>query len=372
MTIGGVALARRTTTAYERLGDATKVDDARGYVLRHPELVDELTTLPVVTDSWVGGIGVAKVDGDNTFVGITAGPREPSPLIDPIVLDGRLPRASPDPDVIEIVLREDFQRDVEIPLGSRFPVQFLSEADYFRFDTGFEDGQVHGPHAVLEVVGTVRLAGGLSTVPPSFASAAALESHPEAFIGTSYFVRLDGGDAAYPDLEAAIEDLTGTRTLPPEAEEFSIVDVSDTSIAKASVDNTAMLLGRALMILALSTAVVGGVAVTQALARHHTATARAREVEQALGLTKAQQTAARLLTGVLPAVLATVVAAIGALAAARIEPIGAVDLYEPHPGQHCDEADDEDREVEGGAGVLAATVLTGTIQGRRQAQHRGW
>ena len=127
-------------------------------------------------------------------------------------------------------------------------------------------------------------------MPPSFASAAALESHPEAFIGTSYFVRLAGGRAGYPELEAAIEDLVGDRTLPPEAEEFSVVDVSDTSIAAASIDNTALLLGRALLLLALSTAVVGGVAVTQALARHHTATARAREVEQALGMTRAQQT----------------------------------------------------------------------------------
>ena len=178
-----------------------------------------------------------------------------------------------------------------MPLGSAFPVQFLSEADYFRFDSGFEDGKVHGPTAVVEVVGTVRMAGGFATVPPSFASEAALESHPDAFIGTSYFLRLVDGRAGFPELEAAIEDLVGDRTLPPEAEEFSVVDVSDTSIAAASVDNTALLLGRALMLLALATAMVGGVAVTQALARHHTATARSREVEQALGMTRAQQTA---------------------------------------------------------------------------------
>ena len=98
------------------------------------------------------------------------------------------------------------------------------------------------------------------------------------------------------------------------------------------MDNTAILLGRALMIFALSTAVVGGVAIIQALARHHTGTARAREVELALGLTRAQQTAARLLSGLLPAGVATILATIGALAATRIEPIGAIHLYEPHPG----------------------------------------
>ena len=89
VAISGVALARRTTTAYDRLGEETEVDDARGGVLRYPELVDELTELPVVTDSWVGGFGIAKIEGDNTFIGITAGPRVPSPIFDPIVLDGR-------------------------------------------------------------------------------------------------------------------------------------------------------------------------------------------------------------------------------------------------------------------------------------------
>ncbi len=213
----------------------------------------------------------------------------------------------------------------------------------------------------------MRIAGGFSTVPPSFASAAALESHPDAFIGTSYFVRLAGGRAGYPELEAGIEDLVGDRTLPPEAEEFSVVDVSDTSIAAASIDNTALLLGRALLLLALSTAVVGGVAVTQALARHHTATARAREVEQALGMTRAQQTSARLLSGLLPAALATALAAIGAIAAAGIEPIGAVDLYEPHPGTAINVTVLLVGLAVVFAGVLAATALTGAIQGRRRS-----
>jgi hypothetical protein len=368
VAIGGIALSRRTTTAYDRLGETTKVDDARGYVLRYPELVDELTELPVVTDSWVGGIGVAKVEGDNTFVGITAGPREPSPILDPIVLDGRLPQASSDPEVIEIVLREDFQREFNLPLGSTFPVQFLSEADYFRFDSLVRDGgEVHGPTAVLEVVGTVRMAGGFSTVPPAFASGDALESHPEAFIGTSFFLRLADGSADFPELETSIDDLAGDRTLPPEAEEFSVVDLSDTSIAEASVENTASLLGVALLIFALSTAVVGGVAVIQALARHHTATARDRDVEQALGMSRAQQTGARLLAGLLPAGIATALAAAGAIAAAGIEPIGAIDLYEPHPGAAMNVTVLLVGLAVVFTGVLAATALTGALQGRRRA-----
>ena len=197
----------------------------------------------------------------------------PSPLIDPIVLEGRLPHASPDPDVIEIVLREDFQREFDVPLGSEFPVQFLSEADYFRFDTGFEGGEVHGPRPCSRSsapcgwpAASPRCPRRSRARPPS-SRIPTRSSAPATSSGSTAAAR------ATRSWRPRIEDLVGDRTLPPEAEEFSVVDVSDTSIAAASVDNTALLLGRALMLLALSTAVVGGVAVTQALARHHTATA---------------------------------------------------------------------------------------------------
>ncbi|MET0902229.1 MAG: hypothetical protein ABWZ52_03225, partial [Acidimicrobiales bacterium] len=125
VSISGIALARRTTTAYDRLGEATKVDDARGAVLRYPELAEEIIELPSVTESWLGGIGIAKIDGTNNFVAVTAGPREPSEIIKPIVLEGRLPRASADPEVIEVVLREDFAREIGVPIGMKFPATFL-------------------------------------------------------------------------------------------------------------------------------------------------------------------------------------------------------------------------------------------------------
>ena len=85
-------------------------------------------------------------------------------------------------------------------------------------------------------------------------------------------------------------------------------------------------------------------------------------------MTRAQQTAARLLAGLLPAVLATALAAIGAVVAAGIEPIGAVDLYEPHPGAAINVTVLVVGLVAVFAGVLAATALTGAIQGRRRTE----
>ena len=241
----------------------------------------------MVTDSWVGGIGIGQVEGENTFLGIMAGPREPSPIIDPIVLEGRLPQASPDPDVIEVVLARGLPARGRRPDGHRVPRPVPHRGGLLplrhrvrgrggpRARGGGRGGRHGAPgrwrhHDPADLRERRRA----SSRTPTRSSAAC------------YFVRLDGGAAGFEDFAAAVEDLVGDRTLPPEAAEFSVVDVSDTAIAAAAVDNTAVLLGRALMLFALSTAVVGGFAVVQALARHHTASAGAREVEQALGLTR--------------------------------------------------------------------------------------
>ena len=363
-TVGAVSLARRTTTAYDRLGTATGVDDARGTVLVHADLLQEVVSLPMVTERWTGRFAVAQVDDDQVFLGLIAGPEEPSPLGRPILLDGRLP-GSATGGVIEIALREDFQRAFDIPLGTELPVRFLDQADYFRFDTGFEGGAPHGPPGTFRVVGTVRLAGGSSTVPPAFAGPEALSEHPDAFLGWSYFVRLRGGSAAFDDFEAAVEELSANRALPPEGQEFVVADASSTGAADAAAENTAGLLGRGLGVLAVTVALVGGFALVQALARHHAAGASAHEVERALGLTRAQQVGARLLAGAIPTATAALVTVVGAVATAGLEPIGAIYQYEPNPGRAVNVA-----VIVGGALIAALVVLIATGLTSDAAQRR--
>ncbi|MEQ1786941.1 MAG: FtsX-like permease family protein, partial [Acidimicrobiales bacterium] len=188
---------------------------------------------------------------------------------------------------------------------------------------------------------------------------------PDAFAGSSWFVGLAGGAASVGDFTTAVEELAADLSLPPEASEFSVVDVSDTSVAAAAVDNSALLLGRALMALAVAAIVVGGFGVLQTLARHHTASARAREIEPALGLTRGQQAAARLVTGLVPAVLAAVITGVAALLTARVEPIGAIHLYEPHPGAALNLTVMGVGVVSVLLAVLLAAVLTGRPSGRR-------
>lgn len=365
-TVGALAVARRTTTAHDRLAEQTGADDARGTVVMHDDLVDEIVGLPEVTASWVGRGGIGQVEGTFQFLGITAGPVEPSPLMRGVVLDGRRPAAAAEDDVIEVALRDDFQRAFAVPLGTEFPVRFLTLDDYFRFDTGFTGGQPNGPRLRIRVVGTIRVPDDSRTVPPAFAGPEALRDHPGAFEpGASWFVRLAEGHASFDEFRAKVETLAATRSLPPEGGEFEVTTVTDTTIASVSVDHTAGLLGRALLALAAAVGLAGLLAVSQSFARHHIATATQRTVESALGLTGVDRAIARLLTAAVPATAAGVLTAVGAVLAGRIDPIGAVGNYEPNPGPAVNLAI-------GGAGVavvvvlvMASCVVTSAIQNRR-------
>lgn len=364
-TVGSLALARRTTTAHDRLAAQTHADDARGTVLVHDDLVERIVSLPEVTESWTGRIGVAQVEGTYQFLGVTAGPTTASPLLHPIVLDGRLP-ARAEGDVIEVALREDFQRVFHIALGTEVTVRFLTLADYFRFDTGFAGGQPNGPRLRIRIVGTIRMADDSRTVPPAFAAPEALLDHPDAFEpGASWFVRLAHGQASFDRFRARVDALAAERTLPPEAGEFVVADVTDTTSAGVSVDHTATLLGRALLALAAAVGVAGLVAVIQAFARHHLASASQRSVESALGLTSAERGVARLVTSVVPAAAAGALTAAGVVAAGRLDPIGAIANYEPNPGPAVNLAVGAVGVVVVMVVVIAASVVTSAIHTRR-------
>jgi len=356
--IGSLALARRTTTAYERLSQATGMDDARGLVVHHLDLIDEIVRLPAVTAHWTGRMSIAQVDGEQNFLGIVAGPEAPSPLYRPLVLEGRLPRDDGDPATAEIALRDDFQREVHLPLGTEIPVRFLSEADYFRFDTGFTGGHANGPEMTLRVVGTVRLAGGFGSVPPGLGGPDLLQE-PDLAIGGAYFVRLQDGQRSFDEFAEAAAALAATRDLPPEADEFSVLEVTDPTKASAAVDHTASLLGRALLAVALAAGGAGLVTLVQLCARHNSARAGAQEVAVALGLTRRERVLVRIGVAALPAGVAVTVAFGGAVLASGIRPIGAILDYETRTGAVLNRALVATGVALVGSVVVAACVAAG-------------
>ena len=337
VAISGIALARRTTTAYDRLGEATKVDDARGTVLRYPELADEIVDAP--DGHRAAGSAASASPRSRARTPSSASSPAPAsrpPIIDPIVLEGRLPQASPDPDVIEIVLarglpargRRADRHGVPRPVPHRGGLLPLRHGLRGRRGPRPRGGARGGRH---RAPGRRLLDGRRrpSRARPRF------ESHPDAFIGGELLRpprrTAPPGSTTFDDRRRGARSAAARSRPRPPSSPWSTPSTRRST--EAAVDNTAMLLGRALMIFALSTAVVGGVAVVQALARHHTGDRprpRGRAGAGADPGAADRRPAAR--RACVPPALATILAAIGALAAARIEPIGAIDLYEPHPG----------------------------------------
>lgn len=362
--VGALAVARRTETAYPRLEAAARIGDAHGFTLVD-DLATEIVDLPSVAERWTGRFGVAQLEGSFTFLGVAAGPDGESAMLQPVLVEGRLP-ASTGGDVVEIVLRDDFQRETGVTVGTDLPARFLTQADYFSFDTGFAGGEPHGPSLVLRVVGVVRLPGGSASMPPTLAARDALREHPAAFEpGVLWFVRLMDGARTTSSFADGVDELAAAHSLPPEASEFAATDVTITSTASEGIDHTAVLLRRALLSVAIAIAAAGAVAVAQALARHHAAGRASAAVEAALGFSSLQRLAARLMAASLPAAIAAGVTASAAVWASGIEPLGAIGNYEPRPGSATNVSLVVAGVVAATAMVLLLTAATSVLAGRR-------
>jgi hypothetical protein len=331
VAVGALALARRTSTAYERLAAATALDDARGLVIAD-EAVDEIVRLPGVTSSWTGRIGVAQLGERLAYVALIAGPDEPSPLYRPVVVDGRMP----DPGAAdELVLDEEFARVSELATGDRLDLRFLTGEDLRRFDTGFEGGRPNGPELELEVVGVVRNGGRSRGVAPAYAGPGFLRAHPDALEpGAQFFVRLEDGADGYPAFALRAEAVAARYAEDDggAGAEFRPVDLTDPDEGRATVATTVRVLATALVLLTAVVLLAGLLAVRQVLARHHAARAPDRRVERVLGLTTGEQRRARVLASGVAAAVAFVVTAVGGFASGVLEPIGGIRFVEPRPG----------------------------------------
>ena len=224
-----------------------------------------------------------------------AGPRDPSPIIDPILARGpasaglvRSGRHRGRARARTSSASSTSRSGTEVPR----PVPHRGGLLPLRHRVRGRRGRTV-PTAVVEVVGTVRMAGGVHHHPPDLRERRRPASRTPR--RSSAACTSSASRAAPPASTTSRPRSRSSAAIArcrPRAAEFAVVDVSDTAIAAAAVDNTAVLLGRALMVFALAAAVVGGFAVVQAWPATTPRARGAREVEQALGLTRGQQTAA--------------------------------------------------------------------------------
>lgn len=321
------ATARRTATAYDRLVEASAIEDVRA-LLFDPSLAADVAALPGVEASWTSSLAVARLDRPGVvYTGWIVGPQPPPGLALPVVVEGR----AADPGrVDEVTVDEGYAEAFGLGVDEVLGYDFLTPEEVNQFDTGF--GDPDGPHVEVRVVGLTRAPGGQDQSPVLATPAFAARYGADVAAGSVVALRLAAGPGGIPALRTALDELLADLPPPPAGVDFAPVQLNDPLEDRADVEAASSVLVLGLLAFLLVGGVVGLVAAGQALTRHHAAGAEAQRIEAALGLTATERATARLLVLVPGIALAALVAGAGGLAAGVVEPLGAVARYEPAPG----------------------------------------
>lgn len=332
MVTSSLVLARRTTTAYDRLTAATQPADAQVFVNVGPGGAEAVADLPGVESSWITQLGVGALGEERVYLALLGATDDPpADLFRPRIIDGRTPHEGAAEAMIAGETADSLA-EAGIRVGDRLPLRFLTGDDYRSFDTGF--GVPAGPEVEVTLVGTYQMAGGSEGVPPLLAAPGFARTHPDALAaGEVVFLRLDAGEAGIADLRRQLDGLERRFSVPPGGEEFDPFQVVVPGEARTELDTTARVLAAGLAALAGVAALVALVLLAQGFNRYHGGDTDAEPAHTALGLTAGQLLAARLVASLPVAVLAGVLAAAGAVAAAGLEPLGSLRQFEPHPGR---------------------------------------
>lgn len=347
--LGAAQLARRTSTAYERLERASGAPDAIVLATASDTSPTRITRLPGVARSWAAVNAIARVrTGAVTYVGVSAGVEPPPPgLFTPVIVAGRAPRATADD---ELLVSEHFATAADIHVGDVVPLHFLTRDEVAQFDTGF--GEPDGPRIRMRVVGIARGAFGSRANGPAVFSTPAFARRAEQAESSfaTVFVQLrDRRDL--PAFRRAVDRAGDELRSSSGSEEFASFQLLEPGREGPVVAVTARVLVTGLMVFALLAAASALLAVGLALRRSRWLRASTQDdVLRALGVTRPQ----RLLAFVLAATPFVAVTSLGALAlgvvAGRLGPLGSLGAQEPHPGWHVN--------VAGlAAGTIVVTVL---------------
>lgn len=356
--VGGVAagtsaVARRTSTAYERLERTTHVDDARGTALSN-DAVAALRARPEVAELWAAPFAVGRVEGEALqylgFIGGVGGAGHPIDLARPVAIQGRLPSPTA---TDEIVVTQAFA-DLGIEIGDEYTVRFITDEEFTRFDDGF--GEPDGPTRVFRVVGVVRLAGNATAIPGVFTSAGldGDDGAPGALgVGTIVFLRAAPG-ITITDLQAMAAELQAEFAPEAGAEEFLAIELFDAFASRAAAAATARLLVGGLLLVAGVVAVAGLVVLAQALGRANAAASATAASLLAIGCTRREHQLARAAASAVGATVAGATTFVAVLLAGRAEALGSLRAFEPHPGW-------APNLVLAGSGALGVGVAFGTM-----------
>jgi putative ABC transport system permease protein len=328
VVFGSLAVARRTSTAFDRLLAETAPGDAVVGGFGTPELGEAIPALPAVESSVTASVYVFGVDVDEVvYVALTAYSDPALPPLSPVVVEGR----AFDPEAEdEIVVDERFARDADVHVGDEVPAKFLTPEEFGQFDIGF--GEPDGPAVTLEVTGLVRWAGPADAFAPVLAGPGFAARYGETAVGELHAVELVGGASSADELEDELRTLAESVPTVEGREEFAPIDMVVPEAERESLLPTTRTLTGGLLVFAGAAALVGLLALAQGFGRLQALSASDQEVETALGLTSLQRMIGRTSAALLAVAVAGVLAAAGTALAGRFEPMGAIEGREPAPG----------------------------------------
>jgi putative ABC transport system permease protein len=366
VVLAAVGLAERTRSAYPRLVAAVGLDDARVLIpIERDRVAAAVPALPGVAKAWVAGTWVARIDGPALrFVSVGAGRFHPSDFVRPAVVKGRAPH---DGAADELLVSEPFAEASGIRVGEEITLRLLTPAEIGMFDVGF--GEPDGGTARMRVVGIGRMPSWDGTLPQMFAAPAFARVHAADAGARAVFVRLTGTDpatrAAFAASLAAANAADGTPSelfgyIPP-------VPSFPTAEVDPAVRTAERVLVGGLAVFGVVLALGGLLVVGQGLLRHHAGRRATQQIELALGMTRAERLAARVLAASVGAAVAGVTGGAVAVAAGLLEPLGSQARFEPEPGFRAPWA----IAIGGGLGLAALflllTAVTAAVAGTRPA-----
>jgi putative ABC transport system permease protein len=331
VVLGAVAVADRTTTAYERLADATGLADAQAMLpAARSTVFDAVPRMPGVTDSWTPLTWVAQVNTPAVrFVSLSGGLDHPEDLARPVIVEGRGARADA---ANEVVAGEPAAAQLGLQVGDEVILRLLLPEEVARFSEGF--GEPDGDFVRVRVVGIARAPAWVDPVTGLAVTPAFARAHAADASGRAVFVHLRRTNPAAREAFAAA--LTAAVAADPHPSSLDAFLRPEPTFPTSGVDPTVraaqLVLGVGLAAFAVVVGLGGLSVVAQGLLRHHGARREVQRIERALGLTLVERALARVLAGSVGAVTAGVVGAAVALAAGLIGPLGSQARFEPAPG----------------------------------------
>jgi putative ABC transport system permease protein len=325
VVIAGVAGARRTYTAFDRLREAQHFPDLMVISSdASPKALGSMAALPEVEAASTAVIPTGRVLGKWDWYYPMAFTTPDVDVLRPIVIDGRLP--APDrPD--EVLLSQQTANFSGYKVGDHVPFQAYTRDDFFVLLHGDSNHLPTGPALSLTITGIVKDYGDFIGTDQSkrvFGTPALASTFDAGAAQSVLLLRLKPG----VDRRAFDAHVRAAMPVASSAESSLIFTDDAAGIAK----DAARVLASGIVIFLVVAAVAGLFTVAQATTRSLGRAARDDEIRGALGMTVSQRRRALAapLAGAVP--VALVVAGAVAVALSPLFPIGSARSAEPSPG----------------------------------------